>query len=317
MPVFNDWESVECLLPMIDAALAPTGTRVQIILVDDGSLNAPPDLGPLAGTLVATEDIRIITLSSNQGNQRAVAIGVAYVASNVVHDALVVMDSDLEDKPEDIPRLLRACIESSSPHIVFAQRKKRSEGLRFQTGYRLYKMIFRLLTGSSISMGNFSVIPAVLVRRLANIGELWNHFPAAIIRARIPYELVPCDRGNRRFGRSHLNLETFMAHAFSAFSIFADVIAVRVLMLCIAAIVVLALSAIGLTGLRLFTDLAILGWTSTILGLLAIFLLQIVTAAGLMLFLVSLMKLNPRMIPEKIYETYISEIHHVFENEKK
>ncbi len=86
---------------------------------------------------------------------------------------------------------------------------------------------------------------------------------------------VPTVRGSRCAGRSRMNLVALMVHGLSALSVYTDKIFVRVLL---AAGLVAGLAGLGIVSvaaIRLFTDLAIPGWATTVIGDLLIILLQI------------------------------------------
>ena len=72
--------------------------------------------------------VEVLHLRRNLGHQRAIAIGLAFVeAERPRCRAVVLMDSDGEDAPEDVPRLVARCEQEGRRKIVFAERTKRSE----------------------------------------------------------------------------------------------------------------------------------------------------------------------------------------------
>lgn len=274
VPVFNDWESLEILIGELDGALKGSSVRMRIVVVDDGSSAKQGQRlkSACAGSTVCSIDI--MRLPFNMGHQRAIALGLAEVAADDEYDAVIVMDADGEDKPEDVPRLI-AEHRSAPDTIVVAQRTKRSEGIRFKFFYSVYKFIFRILTGSKIDFGNFSLIPKSALKRLVDMPETWNHIAATYIRSPIPLTTMPALRGRRYAGQSRMNLPKLVFHAICAMSVFADVLFARILIATSA----LAVVSIGLmssvVAIKLFTDWAIPGWASNVMGLLVIFLVQI------------------------------------------
>ena len=66
-----------------------------------------------------------MTLATNVGHQRAIAIALAYLHDRVAPGAVLVMDGDGEDAPEDVPRLVARLRGQETPKIVFAERRKR------------------------------------------------------------------------------------------------------------------------------------------------------------------------------------------------
>ena len=283
-PVLDDWESLRILIDGVGTALAGSGTSVDILAVDDGSLRPFDPAGVPLPEGGPVREVRVLHLAANLGHQRAIAVGLTEMALRDDLDAVVVMDSDGEDRPEDIPRLLDVA-RAEPGLIVMAQRAKRSESLTFRVAYRLYKLMFRTLTGRVIDFGNFSLLPMRAVRRLVHMPDLWNNLAAAILRCRLPFRAIPTERGQRYAGVSRMNLPALVIHGLSATSVYTDVIFVRILA---ASIVFAGLTGLGIVVaivLRLATDLAVPGWATTVVGNLAVMLLltvMMVIAAALM-----------------------------------
>jgi glycosyltransferase involved in cell wall biosynthesis len=306
--VYNDWLSLAHLLPLLDDTLASLGARGCVVVIDDGSADFEGKDMVSGCSLKAIEFVEEVLLGDNQGNQRAMAIGVAHVAEHVACDYLVLMDSDHEDKPEYIPRLLEVCRAGGDREIVFAERTKRSEGLFFAFFYRLYQWIYKAFTGHNIAVGNFSVIPGYLIRRLSYVGELWNHIPASIMRSGVPFETISSERGKRRFGKSSMNLVRLVVHAFSAFSVFADVFAVRLILWTLGLVFLFVLGGMVLVGLKFGVGVGALGWALQILGLLLMILIQALGMSVILLFLALSMRLKSPMIPAHDYGKFICEV---------
>src|SRR5690606_8053167 len=100
-------------------------------------------------------------------------------------DALIVMDADGEDRPQDLPRLIAGYNEQTD-HIIVADRNRRSEGIIFRLFYMIYKQLFAFLTGVNINFGNYCLIPRVYIDSLIHDPNLWNHLAATIRRSKIP-----------------------------------------------------------------------------------------------------------------------------------
>src|SRR3954466_7150900 len=105
IPIYNDWEAVSLLLPRLDLALSSAGLGARVVLVDDGStVSAPANVGN--ATYGAIETIEVLELRRNIGHQRALAGALAYAEARLKPQAVLVMDGDGEDAPEDVPRLI-------------------------------------------------------------------------------------------------------------------------------------------------------------------------------------------------------------------
>src|SRR6267378_5300755 len=193
MPVYNDWGALSLLLPILDRALKPAELKARVLLVDDGSTTSEPKNFGTFFESIKTVDV--LSLRRNLGHQRAIAVGLSYIEANQPQCLVVVMDSDGEDDPKDVSRLVRKCVANRGEKIVFAARTKRSEGWLFTFFYHLYRIIHFLLTGVRVRVGNFSIVPPDVLKRLVAVSELWNHYAAAVHKAKLPMEFIPSERG--------------------------------------------------------------------------------------------------------------------------
>src|SRR5688500_1400287 len=285
MPVFNDWSALDPLLQQLGKELSRKNLEVEILLVDDGStIKAPANLAT-AGSKSITK-IEILRLRRNLGHQRAIAIALAHIEEKVPCQAVVVMDADGEDKPEDAIRLIEQYRRGDQEKVIFAQRTKRSENLLFRVSYFIYRRLYKALTGQEIRIGNFSIIPHQLLTQIVVVSEIWNHYSSGILKARIPHEYIPTDRSNRLAGASRMNYVQLVVHGLSAISIYGDVIGVRALMATVMlAFVSVVLIVIAIV-VRSTTDLAIPGWATYVIGLSFIILLQSITISFSFVFLI-------------------------------
>ena len=225
-PVFDDAVVAARLLENLATAFAGSDVVWSALLVDDGSpIPLARQLCPPAGV---TADV--LRLRRNVGHQRAIALGAAYVQECIPCDAMLVMDADGEDRPEDAVALVVRCRERAGERIIFAERTRRSESALFQLFYRLYQVLHWMLTGVRVRVGNFSVVPRGHLAALVTLPALWNHYAAAIFQARLPRELIPTARGLRYSGRSKMNFVALVVHGLQAISVFLEVVAVRLLL---------------------------------------------------------------------------------------
>ena len=303
-PVFDDWEAVAMLLPILDQELAACGATARVLLVDDGSIQcAPPSL--VRSPLGAITEVRVLSLRRNVGHQRALAVGLAYIHDKMTCDAVVVMDSDGEDDPQDIRRLLAELERQQGRSIIFARRARRSEGIVFTALYRLYRGVHRLMTGIPVQVGNFSVVPFALLRRLVVMSDLWNHYAAAVFQSRIVYGMVPTARARRLAGRSRMNFVALVAHGLSAIAVFADRVGVRLLITAIAALGVTLAIVVGATAVWFLTGRAPAGWlvAAVIVGL--VLVVQTVGAASLFVLQVLFARATAAFIPSRDYPFFV------------
>ena len=283
-PVFNDWASFTRLLTELDNTEYKGISDLRILAVDDGSTETIPEDLIHRLDLKRVRSVCVLKLTRNLGHQRAIAVGLAR-AVDASADAVVVMDSDGEDRPSDIQLLVDEHF-AKPRHIIAASRKQRSEGLLFRVFYVMYKFAFKVLTGREISFGNFSLLPAASLNKLVSTPSLWNHYAATVASSRLPLSLVPTSRGRRYAGRSSMNFVSLVVHGLSAISVFSESMLARILLFFVLATVVGFIIAVVVVALRLFTDLATPGWATSVLGSFAVVFLQALLLAMMSGFLV-------------------------------
>ena len=306
MPVYNDWSACEAVIAGIDNVFAELGSPVEIIAIDDGST--------VAGEIEARPQwqaikcVSILRLRRNLGHQRALCIGLAYVEANLDSQIIVVMDSDGEDLPTDIPKLLARFQLESGRKIVFAERTKRSESRLFRMGYVCYRGIHRLLTGHRVRVGNFSVIPRSSLRSLVVVPELWSHYAAAVFNSRLPYCSVPTCRGRRLAGESKMDVVALITHGLAAISVFSGRVGVRLLLACCAMALSFVLGISLVIAVRLFTPFAIPGWATFTVGILLLLLLQSLLAAAVFCFVILSGQSRASFLPARDYSNFVERL---------
>ncbi len=298
IPVFNDGNAVNGLLKKLATNLRPlTSYAFSVLVVDDGSTE------PL--TLYAPSGLKtsVLRLVRNTGHQKAIAIGLSHIREHYPAYKTLVMDGDGEDKADDASRIL----ELSSEHpekIIFARRNSRQEGRMFRLFYKVYKFLFRVLTGKQITFGNFSLLPPEKLNQVVFYSEIWSHYAAGVMKTGLPYVQISTSRGKRENGKSKMGFSRLILHGLSAFTVYLDRIAYRFFMFSLL-LILLALLMIGaLLYVKFFTPYAIPGWSSTILSSLLIILLQSFLISILTLFFYLMFESQRKFIPARHYRDY-------------
>jgi hypothetical protein len=266
-PVYEDREASSQLFVELASNF---GASAFVVAVDDGSVREPLDPDSLRRAGLSGV---IIRLRRNVGHQRAIAVGLGFVADELPNaDRVVVMDSDGEDRPATIHALLDA-LQSPQFDIAVAERKSRVETLQFRAFYVLYKIIFGALTGRRISFGNFMALKPEAVKRLSAMHESWTHIAGSVLASKLRLAVVPLDRGARYAGQSKMNFVGLALHGFKALMVFAEDVLVRVGLACVVISIFSVLGAIVAVVLKL-VGFATPGWFSVALGVLFLVFLQ-------------------------------------------
>jgi glycosyltransferase involved in cell wall biosynthesis len=100
VPAYNEQENIQPLLARVDVALRQTGQSFEVILVDDGSTDDTPRL--LEEALRTYPWLRVLKLGRNSGQSTAFDAGFKAARGQVI----ATIDADLQNDPEEIPRLL-------------------------------------------------------------------------------------------------------------------------------------------------------------------------------------------------------------------
>jgi hypothetical protein len=305
LPVLDDWISVEELLKRIDSAFAASTHSVAVLLVDDGSTMAVP-AAFASGPYQKLSEVGVLELKKNLGNQRALAVGLCHLAVKRTCEVIVIMDGDGEDEPADALRLLARLESLPQASVVFAERTRRSESLLFRSCYLAYRLLHFVLTGRRIRVGNFSAIPVSLLPALTIEPMLWNHFAASIVRSRLRVETVPTQRGVRIDGKSRLPFVGLVIHGLSALACYNETIGVRIFLALSGLSFLALLGLIAIVGLKLFTSLAIPGWSSILVVLIIVLLLQVAgLVSNFVMQAISTRSMQP-FLPIRDYAWFIS-----------
>jgi hypothetical protein len=267
VPIYEDAEAGSLLFKELAQQF---GHDVFVVAVDDGSIRQPLEIDSLEN---AGLEGAILHLKRNVGHQRAIAVGLAYVSEAVQPgQQVVMMDSDGEDIPSTIPRLLK---ELASEHVdvAVARRNRRMETFRFRAFYAAYKQLFGLLTGRRISFGNFMALKAHSVKRLVAMPELSIHVAGAVLASKLRTAVCLLDRGPRYSGQSKMNFVGLVLHGFKGLMVFAEDVLVRVGVAC-AITASLSVVGIGATVILRLIGHSTPGWFSIALGILVLMFLQ-------------------------------------------
>jgi polyisoprenyl-phosphate glycosyltransferase len=306
MPVYRDWDVARLLCQQIDEQLLQLDhLNVSLVLVDDGS--PVPLHGWTPFEPVHIRRIDMLLLKRNLGHQRAIAMGLCTIQNEIECDAVLVMDADGEDRAEDVLRLLN-CFRENPECIVFAGRQRRYEGLVFRTGYRGYRLLYRLLTGVVVREGNFSIMSHSALDRLVTMSELWNHYAGAVYKSKLPHLRLATDRGHRLGGKSHMNLVALVAHGLAGISVFYDVVATRILMASVSCVLLLSAVIAIVFGVKFYTNLAIPGWATYTSGLLLVLMIQIASIAFSLVFSLITTRLNMTFVPVRDYRVFFERV---------
>ena len=271
IPIHNE----ESVLPELLTRLMGVLDKVQggpheLLFVDDGSTD---------GTLALLEEaaqrdsrIMVLSLSRNFGHQAALTAALDHVTG----DATVLMDGDLQDEPESIPRLLEKFFEGYD--VVYAQRTRRKEAWPLRLSYYVFYRLMARLSDMKLPLdaGDFALMSRRVVEHLQRLQE--HHRYLRGLRSWVGFRQigVPIERSQRHSGRSKYSVFRLLKLASDGIFAF-SIVPIR-------AAAILGAISIGLSGLfAVYTIFAKLFLNQTPKGFTALLLL-ITFLSGILLF---------------------------------
>ncbi|MBW3598067.1 MAG: glycosyltransferase family 2 protein [Planctomycetes bacterium] len=256
MPLYNEAAVLRTLTGLVEEALQSCRCRYEIVYVNDGSRDESEDL--LDEIARENPHVRVVHFSRNFGHQAAVQAGLMFAAG----DAIVVMDSDLQDDPAAIPRFLERWREGYD--VVYAVRFNRKENLAKRSLFYAFYRVLNAISDTPIphDAGNFGLIDRRAAEHVVRMYDRDRFYPG--LRRWVGFRQigVPVERLARHDDQPRVTLRQLGRLAKSAVFSFSSF--PLTMFYAIAAVSLLACA--GLCGFtlyhKLFTGLAIPGWTS-------------------------------------------------------
>ena len=216
IPIYNDWQSVFKLLENINSEVSGLDHEFSIIIVNDASTEARPEISLNLDNL---KSIKIINMKENRGHARCNAAGLKYIHEKEDFDYVIPMDGDGEDRPEEIKQFIEN-INYYPDKVIVGERIKRSEGLIFKICYFIHKIITIVFTGKSIKFGNYTFLPKSTVQKMVDEKSTWSSFSGSLAKLEKDRAVVPSIRGTRYFGPSKMNFINLVKHSLSIIAVF-------------------------------------------------------------------------------------------------
>jgi polyisoprenyl-phosphate glycosyltransferase len=270
IPCFNEEETIPVLWQRLSTLINRDDAGFTVVFVDDGSSDGTyARLKDLAGT---DARIRVIKLSRNFGHQSALTAGIEHAEG----DAVILMDADLQDRPEAISDFISAWRNGAD--VVYAVRSSRKENPLMRTAFKGFYRLMSKASGIEVPMdaGIFGLLDRRVVDVLRSMPERNRYFPGLRAYAGFKQVAVTVDRDARHSGNSRVKFSGLVKLALDGLIAF-SYLPIRMITLVG---VVVALTAFGYTARVLYKKLvsgeAIIGWASTLTAILFLGGLQLI-----------------------------------------
>jgi len=215
-PVYRAEAIVSRLVERLVLNLDKIGGEYEIILVEDGS----PDASWEAIARECEKDKRIkgLRLSRNFGQHNAIYAGLQAAQG----EWIVVMDCDLQDRPEEIGRLYQKALEGYD--IVLARRAERQDGLLKRWGSKLFYKLFGYLTDThqDAAVANFGIYHRNAIGAILSMGDYVRVFPVMVQWVGFRRTAIDVEHAARDEGKSAYTLGKLFRLAFGMMLSFSE-----------------------------------------------------------------------------------------------
>jgi dolichol-phosphate mannosyltransferase len=216
VPLLNEEGIVEELIKRINGSVEEVSENYEIILVDDGSTDGTWEKIRLSSKL--NLKVKGIKLSRNFGHHYAISAGL----HNAKGEWVVVMDGDLQDRPEVIPNLLKKAQEGFD--VVFVSRNKRPESLFYRIFQKFFYIILNRLSGIDFDsrQANFSIINRKVVEAFKKFPENSRFYGSTIKWLGFKRSYIEAEHGRRFSGKPSYTIRKRLNLAFDIILAFSD-----------------------------------------------------------------------------------------------
>lgn len=215
-PVYRGEKMVKELVDRVVSSVTSITDDYEIILVNDASPDNSWDA--IVAECQKNNKVKGINLSRNFGQHYAITAGLSFVSGAWI----VVMDCDLQDKPEEIPNLYNKAIEGYDS--VFAQRVNRSDSWLKRMSSKLFYKFFSYMTETrqDASVANFGIYNRKVVESILAMGDKMRYFPTQVQWVGFRKYYMPVEHDSRLEGKSSYSLKKLFRLAFDTIVSFSD-----------------------------------------------------------------------------------------------
>lgn len=217
IPLYNEEGNLEKLHSRLSQVMGGMGESYEILFVDDGSKDGSFQL--LKGLHEKDDKVKVITFTRNFGQHLAMTAGFDYAKGEYV----ILMDADLQDPPEEIPKLVAKIREGYD--VVYGHRKIRQDSLFKKLTSKIYLQLLAKLTSQALSpdITSFRIVTRKVVDCTNQLKER-NRFHGGLVAwLGFPYTTVDVEYGERFAGKTKYSLRKMIALALEGIISFSDI----------------------------------------------------------------------------------------------
>lgn len=210
IPVYQSEESLRELCSRLDSAISSLSLNYEVILVNDSS---PDNSWHIIKNLAESDErIRGINLSRNFGQHYAITAGLEYVRG----DWVVVMDCDLQDLPEEIPKLYQKALDGYD--MVVGRKTQRQDSFLKRMGSRCFYRAYTYFTGAKVDnrIGNFGIYARKVINSILTLREQNRSFGMFALWVGFRRAEIDVEHSKRPYGKTSYTIRRLLLLAMDS-----------------------------------------------------------------------------------------------------
>ncbi len=215
-PVYQAEALLDELIARLKNEISIITNQFEIILIEDGSRDE--SWRKIEEHCLKDPRIKGIQLSRNFGQHPAIAAGIESARGEWV----IVMDCDLQDRPEEIPSLYRKAQEGYD--IVLARRIQRKESIYIRWSSKVFYSVLSFLSGVKYdsTIANFGIYHHKVIHPMMQIQNNIQYFPAMVNWVGFNQTSIPVEHAKRPRGKSSYNFAKKLKLALNIMLAYSD-----------------------------------------------------------------------------------------------
>ncbi len=218
IPVYNNSLSLVELTYRLLNVLQGSFTAFEIIYINDGSRD--DSLKVLKKIATSDQSIKVLNLSKNFGQHPAICAGFEHATG----DYIVLMDADLQDKPEDILVVYDKIIDDASD-VVYSVKLHREKKISSRVSSMLYHFIFSKIIGTNVplNIGTFRIFNKVFLQEIKRYNEVNILYGPLMFYMGFISSFVTLEYQDRKIGQSSYTFSKRLKLAVNSLISYTDI----------------------------------------------------------------------------------------------